>query len=55
MMDAANLAKRLYPDVSMKQDLVGTQSLVSWKKAQDLINFETEISAQALFEQPEVE
>jgi hypothetical protein len=54
-MDAANLAKRLYPDVSVKQDLVGTQSLVSWKKALDLIHFETEISVQALFGQLEVE
>ena len=50
MMDAANLAKRLYPDVSVQQALDGTQSLVNWKKAQDLVGFEAEISAAALFE-----
>jgi hypothetical protein len=55
MMDAENLAKWLYPDVSVKQDLVGTRSLVSWQRALDLINFETKISAQALFDSPEVE
>ena len=50
MLDAVKLANRVYPDVSVKGMLRGTQSLVDWTRARDLVGFETEISASALFE-----
>jgi len=49
MADAAKLTELLYPDVKVASPLVGTQSLVDWRRAADLIGFETEISAEALF------
>lgn len=50
MMDAAKLTELVYPDVRVHSPLKGSQSLVDWKKAVDLIDFETSISAASLFE-----
>ncbi len=50
MMDAAELAKLVYPEVRLKHRLAGNQSLVDWRRAVDLIGFEAGISAASLFE-----
>ena len=50
MAEAAKLAELLYPDVKAVSPLAGTQSLVDWRRAAELIGFEAEISAEALFE-----
>jgi nucleoside-diphosphate-sugar epimerase len=49
MTDAAQLAAVMYPDVVLRGQLAGTQSLVDWRRAIDLLGFETEIAAAALF------
>ena len=49
MTDAAQLAELMYPDVEVRGHLEGTQSLVDWRRAMDLLGFETEIAAAALF------
>lgn len=50
MADAAELAQLMYPDVAVRGPLEGTQSLVNWQRAAELIGFETEIAAATLFE-----
>ena len=47
-MDAAKLANLMYPDVTIRGRLEGTQSLVNSRKAAELIGFETQISAKEL-------
>lgn len=49
MADAAPLAQLMYPDVELRGRLEGTQSLVDWRRAVDLIGFETQISADNIF------
>ena len=49
MADAAKLAQLMYPDVEVRGNLEGTQSLVDWRRALELIGFETELGADALF------
>jgi len=50
MADAAQLAQLMYPDVAVKRPLEGTQSLVDWRRAADLIRFEAHITAAELYE-----
>ncbi|MFT5090500.1 MAG: hypothetical protein ACI906_002626 [Candidatus Latescibacterota bacterium] len=50
MSDAAQLAQLMYPDVAVRGQLEGTQSLVDWRRAAELIGFETEVTAATLFE-----
>ena len=48
--DAAQLARLMYPDVAVRGQLEGTRSLVDWRRAANLIGFETEVTAADLFE-----
>ena len=50
MADAALLAQLMYPDVAVKSPLEGTQSLVDWRRAADLIGFEAHVTAAELYE-----
>ena len=50
MAGAAQLAQLMYPDVAVRGPLEGTQSLVDWQRAADLIGFEAQVTAAALFE-----
>jgi len=45
MMSADNLAKLVYPDVEIRKPLEGTQSLVDWQRASELMGFESRHSA----------
>jgi hypothetical protein len=49
MADAAQLARLMHPDVAVRGQLEGTQSLVDWRRAANMIGFETELTAADLF------
>ena len=50
MTSAAQLAELMYPEVMVRCQLEGTQSLVDWHRALDVVNFEAKFTAVALFE-----
>jgi len=50
MTSAAQLAELMYPEVMVRCQLEGTQSLVDWHRALDVVNFEAKFTAVAVFE-----
>ncbi len=47
---ASRIAELFYPDVSVRGELTGSQSLVDWGKAERLIGFVSQTSARLLFQ-----
>jgi uncharacterized protein YbjT (DUF2867 family) len=47
---ADRLARLLYPEVAIRHDLIEDQSLVDWRRAKQLLNFESEIPATRVLE-----